>query len=512
MTRERWKNLFERLRTVAATINMKYAILAAAFILLVGIVAGILLNSLSPSFLPSYLADDIPAPKRIVSVDSVGSLNNAIISALPGDRIVVENGEYITSSHIVISARGTESSPIVITAESAGDVEIAGERGFLLDGAHNIVIHGFKFTHSQDNSATTGDMAIRCNDCRNVRFSGNTFALTTDYNSQDDIESIDRYHSDWLGITGSSFNIRIDHNAFHNKTTRGVFLLLLGEGNNVVRNTVVDHNRFSDHSYRHGNGGECVRIGFSGMGTSTGNSVFEYNTFERCNGDSEVISVKSSKNTFRYNTFGNNYGSLVFRHGSGNTADGNIFVDGRNGIRSYGANQVIINNYFSDNPMTTVGVSNPIVIGRATVLDDLSSSNAEYSQSRNVLIAHNTLVGNNVNIVVGAFSGGYLPENITVANNIITSSNGKLIQVLNGSVTFSKNILYPTGAATIGDVPLSGYSIMNPLLERSGAIMRPAATSPAVDAISFSEAYSVITDIDGQVRGGRSDIGADEVG
>jgi poly(beta-D-mannuronate) lyase len=336
--------------------------------------------------------------------------------------------------------------------------------------------------------------------------------LTTAYTGQGDSESIDRYHSDWLGITGSSVNIKIDHNVFQNKTTRGVFLLVLGEGNNIVQKTVVDHNRFSDHSYQHGNGGECIRVGFSGMGTSKSYSIFEYNTFERCNGDSETISVKSSNNTFRYNTFKNNYGSLVFRHGSDNVADGNIFINGRNGIRAYGANQVIINNYLANNPITTVGVSNPIVIGRATVSDDLSGANAEYSQSRNILIAHNTLVGNHVNIVIGAFSGSYLPEDITLVNNIITSNSGSLVQVLNGTVTFSNNILYPTEAATIGDVPPSGYVNVNPLLADSGDIMRPAAASPAIDAIAPSDAYGVTRDVDGQIRSERFDIGADEVG
>lgn len=511
MTGKSWAHFVTRIKAVATNINKKSLIVVVAIILMAGVMTGLVLVSSSPPLLPSYIAGDLPAPKRIIPVDSIASLNSAIISALPGDRIVVKNGQYSADSHVVISSRGTASSPIVIAAESVGGAEIAGNRGFRLDGAHDVTIHGFEFTHSQDNAATTDDMAVRCNDCRNVRFSGNVFALTTAYTGQSDGAFLDRYHSDWLGITGSSFNIRIDHNVFQNKTTRGVFLLVLGEGNRIAQNTIVDHNRFSDHSYQHGNGGECVRVGFSGMGTSTSYSIFEYNTFERCNGDSEAISVKSSNNIFRYNTFKNNYGSLVFRHGSDNVADGNIFVDGRNGIRAYGANQVIINNYFDNNPVTAIGVSNPIVIGRATVSDDLNEANAEYSQSRNILIAHNTLVGNRVNIVIGAFSGSYLPEDITVVNNIITSNAGNLVQVLNGSVTFDNNILYPTEAAIVGDIPTIGYTNVNPLLIESEAIMRPGATSPAVDAILASEAYGVTTDIDGQTRSGRFDIGADEV-
>jgi poly(beta-D-mannuronate) lyase len=438
--------------------------------------------------------DDIPAPLRKISVNSIVSLNTAIGQARAGDHIILEDGVYGTSASIRVSSDGTVLNPIVIRAESDGGVEIGGSYGFSVTGASHVVIRGFKFTYNQD-SHEAG-----CDDCTNVRFTSNTFALRTTSNDK----------SHWLGVTGTSINVRVDHNTFQNKPTEGVFLIIVGDNGRMPQNTHVDHNQFRDQTYGGSNGGECVRIGHSSLGPVAANSLFEYNTFERCNGDPEVVSVKSSKNIFKHNTFKNNDGSLVFRHGSGHVADGNMFIDGANGIRVYGANHKIVNNYFANNPTSGSSIRDPLIIPRGTVLNDATVSNAGYSQARNILVVHNTFVGNRMNIVIGAFSGNYLPEDITVANNIITGSSGNLVTVSSGDVSLENNILYPTGSASVGNVPTSGYSKLNPQLVSLDGMFRPSATSPAINAVQTTETYGITTDIDGQIRTGMFDIGADE--
>lgn len=491
--------------------SKRYLAIAIAIVFTIGVVAGVSLSiSLSPS-IPATIDDDIPEPVRIIPVASMNGLSAAIGTAIPGDHIVVRNGVYVTSSHIVVAARGTASNPIVITPEIASGVEIAGTHGFGLDGAQHVIIRGFKFTHSQDSSASTDDIAIMCKDCHNVRFTGNTFALTTEYAGENDTKSIDQYHSHWLGFSGSGSNNRIDHNTFQNKSTRGTFLILLGENGIVVQNSIVDHNRFSGHAYRQGNGGECMTVGNSDLAPSFGNTVIEHNTFERCYGDREAISIKSSNNVIRYNIFHNNRGSLTFRHGNGNVADGNIFLDGDNGIRVYGHDHKIINNYFANNHVQVSSLLSPIIVGKGSIVQDLHFTNAEYSQPHNILIVHNTFVNNGVSIVLGYGDGHLSPEGVIIANNIVTGSDGEFVQVYSGDVTFRNNILYPTGSATIGDIAAGGYTIADPQLENANLFMRPAATSPAIDATSILEGYGITTDIDGQTRSGRLDIGADEV-
>ena len=51
-----------------------------------------------------------------------------------------------------------------------------------------------------------------------------------------------------------------------------------------------------------GNGGEQIQIGLKEQQFSDSNSIVEYNLFEECDGEIELISVKSGGNHIRYNT------------------------------------------------------------------------------------------------------------------------------------------------------------------------------------------------------------------
>jgi poly(beta-D-mannuronate) lyase len=505
---QRFEALVKQIRPTAR----KYVALGGVIIISVGIVLMLSLGSGETLTIPSPVDDAIALPIRTIQVASIDGLDTAVENALPGDHIVITNGSYSLTSPKVITVKGTASNPIVIKAQDSGRVLLGGSHGLRFIDAEHLIISGFKFTHSQDKISEGDNITILCNNCKHVRFTNNTFALNTNYTGQADAESIERFYSHWLGFSGKSSNNRIDHNLFIGKTTRGVFLMLLGDGNNAVKYTVVDHNRFFGHSFPYGNGGECMTLGNSAMGLSPAFLLLEYNTFDQCNGDRETITIKASKNIIRYNTFHDNLGSLTFRHGNGNIAEGNVFVDGDNGIRIYGSGHRIVNNYFARNPVQVSSLLGPIVIGKGTVPQDLAASNAEYSQARDIVIAHNTLVNNGIGITIGYGEGKYGPENITIANNIITGNTGLLLQAIDANVSFKNNIVYPTGSATIGEIPTHGYLNVNPALEVSAGMYRPSSSSPAIDAIPASEAHGVTKDIDGRLRSGMHDIGAHEAG
>jgi hypothetical protein len=215
--------------------------------------------------------EEYPKALRMINVETLSGLSGAIGNALPGDHVIVKKGVYETTEQILVQAKGTKANPIVIMPEAEGGVEIRGEHGFRVEDSQSVIISGFKFTHSQDNSGSTDNIVFICDECVDVRITRNTFALTTDYNGQSDEASIARYTADWLGVTGSSSGNRIDNNVFLQKNTRGAFLLLLGDEGRVVQNTLVDHNRFSDQLFPNGNGGECFRIGNSALGNAPGN-------------------------------------------------------------------------------------------------------------------------------------------------------------------------------------------------------------------------------------------------
>lgn len=448
-------------------------------------------------------ADGIPPPIRILSVSSINGLMNAAASARPGDHIILKNGIYDNSNWLnsrsaknmlIRGIDGTSTAPIVISAETIGGAEIRGIGGFRFLDVSHLAIRGFKFTHSQDNSAASDDTAIQCDLCKHVRFTRNHFELTTSAS----------LHSDWLSISSdqSDYN-RIDQNSFKNKKTKGVFVLVFG------KHTTVDHNYFYNQIFQGGNGGECMRIGNSELGTVPYYSKIEYNLFERCNGDMEAISVKSSSNSFKANTFRDNRGSLTFRHGNDNIAYGNFFLDGENGLRSYGHDHVIVNNYFGS--LFGSGSLTPLVIGSGTVDMDLARSNSEHSRSRNVIVAFNTFYNNQGTYMrIGEDFRPLDPVDIVIAHNILAGNAGTLVNFDEGeNVVWSRNILH--GSANRGNAPSGGYAYLNPqLTARSDGTYGIGSTSPAIDQASSSTYLVVSTDMDGQIRSGLKDTGSDE--
>ena len=452
---------------------------------------------------PPPPADGIPLPLRTLSVNSIDGLMNAAASARPGDHIILKNGIYDNSNWLnsrsaknmlVRGIDGTSTAPIVISAETIGGAEIRGAGGFRFLDVSNLVIRGFKFTHSQDNSASSDDTAIQCDLCKHVRFTRNYFELTTSTGLQ----------SDWLSISSdlSDYN-RIDHNSFKNKKTKGVFVLIFG------KHTTLDHNYFYNQIFPGGNGGECMRIGNSALGNVHYYSKIEYNLFERCNGDMEAISVKSSSNSFKANTFRDNRGSLTFRHGNDNIAYGNFFLDGENGLRSYGHDHVIVNNYFGS--LFGSGSLTPLVIGSGTVDIDLARSNSEHSRSRNVIVAFNTFYNNQGTYLrLGEDFRPLDPVDIVIAHNILAGNAGTLVNYDEGeNLVWAKNILY--GSANRGNAPSGGYTYLNPqLTARSDGTYGIGSTSPAIDQAGSSTYTLVSTDMDGQTRSGMKDTGSDE--
>src|SRR5206468_12735705 len=99
-------------------------------------------------------------------------------------------------------------------------------------------------------------------------------------------------------------------------------------------------------------------------------ALVEFNLFERCNGDSETISIKSSDDVIRYNTLRNSNGSIVLRHGNRNRVEGNVMLGGRSGIRFYGNDHVVVNNLVQNS------AGQAIDVGGGEIRDDTRSTTA----------------------------------------------------------------------------------------------------------------------------------------
>ena len=416
-----------------------------------------------------------------VYVNSIAQLQTAINNASAGDRIIVANGTYATSAQITVNRIGTAAKPIVIEAATVGGAEITGSYGFALNSpSAHVHIQGFKFTHiSGRNSINSG--AVFC------RFTRNIFECSGDGN--------------YLLVAGD--DAQIDRNEFRNKSTVGNMIDVRGTGTQIARRVWIHHNYFHDFSNAGENGAETIRFGLSGLSMSTGEGLIEYNLFVRCRGENELISNKSSGNTYRYNTFLDSAGAqLTLRHGNDCLVYGNYFR-GTDGLRIFGDRHQIFSNYFEGN---TKGVDMGNGDGEVAEGSDLTC----HDRPDDCVVSYNTFINNNVHYQMAARTDGLGALNITVANNIF--QGGGSMASISSTAPYTGvwigNVRWNTSSA--GSMPSSGYTTVNPLLAAdTDGVYHLQSDSPVIGTGIGSFPY-VTVDMDGQPRDSAPDKGADE--
>jgi Chondroitinase B/Carbohydrate binding module (family 6) len=429
---------------------------------------------------PVAIAWPSQAATRVVT--SISALQSALNSAAPGDVIELADGSYSTSSTINISKAGSASAPITIQAEHVGGATISGSGGFsIASTASYVVLSGFRLTGSRGLTVPVG--------ATHDRITRNVFQMAGSV----------QY---WLQVAGD--DAQIDHNTFQHKSTIGNFIEVVGPGSSgMAQRTWIHHNYFLDQSYTGSNGGESIRVGLSGRQHSSAHAIVEYNLFEQCDGDLEVISVKSTEDIIRYNTLRNSKGTITLRHGWSNVVEGNFLIGNSTGIRMFGNYHTVINNVIQN----STGLA--LEIGGGEVRDD-TTSGTNHEAVDHALVAFNTFVNDHSPpIQVGDGGKAYQPSDVTIADNIVTGS-GSAVSLKGGSgIKYQGNIL---SGVSGGAMPSSGYRTVNPqLVLDSHGLYRLSSGSPAIDAAlgTFSQ---VTLDMDGQTRGGTFDVGADEYG
>jgi hypothetical protein len=330
---------------------------------------------------------------------------------------------------------------------------------------------------------------------------------------------------------------RVDHNLFEHKTVLGNCITIEGTNAGVPQVSqfdTIDHNHFRDIGPRIENALEAIRCGNARLSLSSGFTLMEHNLFERCDGDPEYISIKSSDNIVRYNTFRECLGSLSLRHGNRNTVDANFilgngrtgsFTDstgkiwrlGTGGVRFCGDSMVIVNNYAEGLTGREWDATLAVANGDAEYGDGKPLT--KHFRIRDAVIAFNTFVNNGGGIEIGYDGGGFQgnrwplpPAGLTFANNIIVGSADTLVRMFaapEGSV-WEGNVAFASKGAVVAAAAIPGVEVRDPQLVETGGLWRPATASPAVDRAAGTYP-AVAGDMDGQDRGSAKDIGADEV-
>jgi hypothetical protein len=427
----------------------------------------------------------MPACVVTHDVATQSQLDAQLAKAAPGDCIVVADGNYAIGA---IDAAGTAARPIVLRAKNRGKAVVSA--GTLQTSAKTayLVVEGFDWTSSG---------ALRIDGCDHCRITRNRIHLA---------ETADM---DWIVMTNSD-HVRIDHNDVGPKMHTGNPLSIFGTGGSVATHTRIDHNYI--HDLQTGGdypskgcgfnpGGEAIRVGVSGLAALSAFTIVEYNLFERCDGDPETISLKTSDNIVRYDTFRSSAGSISVRVGERARVCGNFILGGgkacSGGIRVIDKGHSIFDNYVQ-------GVDGYTL--------ELHAGDATHPAVESALVVFNTFLGGANGLYVGVDA-----KDCTLANNILTGTAGSLIRFGGtgaplGMIAASN--LAPTGAASLG---VSGafwtgaFLDLDPGFVTRGelSVLGPASTH-AIDKATGT--YPDVTvDIDGQLRDALPDIGADEL-
>lgn len=389
-----------------------YLLLKRSFVLLV--VTGFFMASCKRT----QLVDEalVSKDKNISEMSTVYYVSNTTeLNALtlqPGDKVILEDGIW-NNVTLKFKGTGTEANKITFSAATPGEVHLTGQSKIEIDGTW-LVIKGLKLkdgysTHKKDV----------------VKFSANSsHCRLTDCSIIDFNHPVGYVQYKWVTVSG--VNHRIDRCEFTGKTDTGATVVV--NVDSIPNYHQIDWNYFGPRPPLGANGGESLRIGVSTSSQLDSYTTVKQNIFDKCDGEAEIISIKSGRNTVRDNLFYESAGTVTFRQGNYNTVNYNYFIGNNKsntgGVRIIGENQTVKSNYFKDLKGTNARAA--ISVRNAQINPELH----EYWQVKNADIQTNILVNCNHNFVLGEAKNSLYtvkPDSVKIANNYVLSPNSLII-------------------------------------------------------------------------------------
>ena len=393
-----------------------------------------------------------------------------------------------------------------------------------ITNSSGITIQGFTF------GPNTSSTYAKIVNSTNIKILRNVFDHKNIAMSQSSL--VTSQASDTIEIAYNQFRDRnIDQSSSGVKYT-GSFIKTQWDAPNMTKNLWLHHNHFKNitpyvvagvpagDSDR-----ECIAMGIQSSQDVVTNNIVEYNLFEDCDGENEIITVKTSNNTFRYNTFLNSMGSLSLRLGSNQQVYGNYFFGSgastlpsdpnyqTGGIRVYGSGHKIYNNYMQG--LTGTSWRQALFLDNGDTSDSTGGDSHEVPS--NTEVSYNTVVDSASGLAVGSTNYSKAPLNNKIYSNLIVGSSGAMVTDVAGTSTntWGGNIVYPTGSATAvsGTAKSSAQvNVVNPSLvtvvKNGYSVKTLSSGSAAINAGQGGFTY-VTKDIDGENRS-TPDVGADE--
>ncbi len=346
---------------------------------------------------------------NVYTISTAAELN--ALSLQPGDKVVMKAGEW-KSQLINFKAKGTPEKPITLVAETKGAVILSGNSNLKMDGEW-LVVDGLSF---KNGFSLKDDVVVFTKATSNSRLTNTSIE---NYNPSD--KTIDYK---WVSLFGK--NNRVDHCSISGKTHQGTTLVVwLDDQPNYHQ---IDHNYFGPRPDLGVNGGETIRIGTSTYSMNDSYTTVQHNIFDKCNGEMEIISIKSGYNKILNNLFYECVGTVTFRHGNHSEVSNNYLIGNgvasTGGIRIIGESQKVAGNYLYK--VTGTALRAAISVMNAYQNPELH----EYWQVKNALIENNIIVDAKEALVLGAGKDSkriLAPDGIKIMNNYIINPGALLV-------------------------------------------------------------------------------------
>lgn len=366
----------------------------------------------------------------ITDGDLASALELALSQASPATKIVIPNGVYSDQTIMFKSdtgcPKGVSQAPIVIQAQDFGQVVLQGDVNLKLCGEY-IVLRGLTFSDitaskAIDVGAEFNSTFYSCDYCalRQTTFDGS--GVSSNYKKTKWIE-VGSWNEKVHGVKG----FEVSDSNFLNKANEGVFISLSGSVfggfNRIYRNVFMRPNPSGESL----NNREIIRVGDSHSSHLSGLAIIENNLFYDASGESEIVSIKTNDNAFRYNTVIDSNGAISVRIGKRNIIEGNYIVgveaNKTGGIRVSDDYNLILGNHLES---LKAGGSSFYPAINLLSADDQVCYSKTYCPTDNAYVVGNYLFANDTGITLsGAKSSTrhVAPKHYRISRNFVEASS-----------------------------------------------------------------------------------------
>jgi hypothetical protein len=340
-----------------------------------------------------------------------------------------------------------------------------------------------------------GDGKLTLKDCIGLQIRGFFFRLRLEMRECEDckIEYSDFHYDTIPSDTNRVHVLYIKDSArnhiynckFHDKDNEGVFLIIRKvdmDSKVKTKDNIVERCEFCNHRFDD-DGGESIVIGENNQANDDLHTEISNCWFHDLDADPETVSIKACGTNIHNCLHENNDSMFTVRHGFSTRIEQCVFR-GRGGIRLYGKDNHVKDNYFSNN---SDNERVPILLCNGNVPEEPPSGGA-YTKVKDNHITGNTFENcSTVCVQWGRDSRPEKPDNNHFLDNKIIADDGvngcialKFVEASKLNNDFANNIIYAGENPSkerkkkiMGDLPQN--------LDQTIVLVRPEVMEPSID-------------------------------